>query len=111
MKKTIELLYTPSKKQPIKQNIMARLMKEALKVFYDSKIGSDKKIKKIKKILYGPKNNKKNKNIIDQEEEYYRPIKINGAFDDNYIEYQNKGNKDKKLSIREYLNIIKAYLR
>ena len=48
MKKTIELLYTPSKKQPIKQKIMARLMKEAMKALYDSKIKNEKKIKKIK---------------------------------------------------------------
>ena len=46
---------------------------------------------------------KKKKNIIDQKE-------INGGFDDNYFEYQSKGNKNKILSIKEYLNIIKAYL-
>ena len=95
MKKTIEFLYTPLKEQPIKQKIMARLMKEAIEVLYDSKIKNNEKIKKIKKILYVPK------------EEYYRPIKINGAFGDNYIEYQSNGNKDKILSIKEYLDIIK----
>ena len=73
-------------------------MKEAIEVLYGSKIKNDKKIKKTQKILYGPK--KPN----------YRPIKINDAFDDNYIEYQSKGNKDKILSVKEYLNIIKPYL-
>ena len=43
---------------------MARLMKEAIEVLYDSKIGNDKKkIKIIKRILYVPK---KKKNIIEQ---------------------------------------------
>ena len=35
---------------------------------------------------------------------------INGAFDDNYFEYQSKGNNDKILPIKGYLNIIKPYL-
>ena len=39
-----------------------------------------------------------------------RLIKINDHFDNNYIEYQSKGNKDKILSIKEYLKIIKTYL-
>ena len=77
-----------------------RLIKEAIEVLYESKIGNDKKIKKNKKILSGS----------EKEEECYRPIKINGAFDDNYIEYQIKGNKHKILSIKEYLNITKPYL-
>ena len=36
-KKAIELLYTPLKKQSIKQQIMARLMKKVIKVLYDQK--------------------------------------------------------------------------
>ena len=39
-----------------------------------------------------------------------RLIKINDHFDNNYIEYQSKGNKDKILSIKEFLKIIKTYL-
>ena len=32
------------------------------------------------------------------------------AFDDNYIEYESKGDKDKNLSPEEYLDIIRPYL-
>ena len=56
------------------------------------------------------KNNQKNSLCSEKEEEYYRAIKRNGAFDDNYIEYQSKQNEDKILSIKEYLNIFKPYL-
>ena len=43
-------------------------------------------------------------------EDYYKPIIVNGAFDNNYIQYESKGDKDKILAIREYLNMIRPYL-
>ena len=45
------------------------------------------------------------------DEEYYKPIRINSYFNDNYIEYEGKGKKKKTLSIKENLNMIKQYLR
>ena len=45
------------------------------------------------------------------EEEYYEPTKIRDSFDDNYIEYESRGDKDNNLSLEEYLNIIRPYLR
>ena len=74
-------------------------MKKITEILYDSKIKKDKKIKEIKKILYDPK-----------KEDYYKPIKIHNAFNDNYIEYQSNGDKDKTLSIEEYLDMIEPYL-
>ena len=43
-------------------------------------------------------------------EDYYKPIKINSAFNDNYMEYESRGDKDKKLSVKEYLYMIIPYL-
>ena len=43
-------------------------------------------------------------------EDYYKPIAVNSAFNNNYIQYESKGDKDKMLSIREYLNMIRPYL-
>ena len=43
-------------------------------------------------------------------ENYYKPIKTNSAFNGNYIEYQSKGDKDKNLSPKEYLDMIRPYL-
>ena len=53
------------------------------------------------------------KNLFDLsiDEDYYKPIKTNDAFNSNYIEYESKGDKNKTLSIKEYLNMIKPYLR
>ena len=44
------------------------------------------------------------------EDSYYEPKMINGAFNDNYIEYESSGDEDKKISIKEYLNMITPYL-
>ena len=32
------------------------------------------------------------------DENYYKPIRTKSAFNSNYIEYENKGDKDKNLS-------------
>ena len=44
-------------------------------------------------------------------EDYYKPGKTKGAFNDNYIEYESKGGKDKNLSLEERLDMIGPYLR
>ena len=45
------------------------------------------------------------------EEDYYEPIKTKHTFDDDYIEYESRGDEDKNLPLVEYLNIIRPYLR
>ena len=45
------------------------------------------------------------------DEDYCKPIKTKGTFDDNYIEYESKGYEDKNLSLNEYLYMIIPYLR
>ena len=44
------------------------------------------------------------------DEDYYKQTKTKSAFDVNYIKYESKGDKDKNLSPREYLNMIRLYL-
>ena len=45
------------------------------------------------------------------DEDYYKPIKTKGAFNNNYIEYESRGDKDKNLLLEHYLDIIRPYLR
>ena len=45
------------------------------------------------------------------DEDYYKPTKTNDDFNSKYIEYESEGDKNKTLSIKEYLNMIKPYLR
>ena len=43
------------------------------------------------------------------EENYYKPIETKHAFDDDYIEYESRGDKDNNLSLIHYLNIINRH--
>ena len=44
------------------------------------------------------------------DEDYYKPIKTKSVFNGNYIEYESKGDKDKKLLPEKYLDMIRPYL-
>ena len=52
------------------------------------------------------------KNLIElsSDEDYYKPIIIKGTFNNNYIQYENKGDRGKNLSTKKYLNMIRPYL-
>ena len=43
-------------------------------------------------------------------EHYYKPIIADGAFNNNYIRYEIKGDKDKILTISAYFNMIRPHL-
>ena len=44
------------------------------------------------------------------DEDYNKPIIVNGAFNNNYIQRESKGNKGKILRPSEYLDMIRPYL-
>ena len=44
------------------------------------------------------------------KKDYYEPIRNGNDFKINYIEYESNGDKDKTLSIKEYLDEIRPYL-
>ena len=43
-------------------------------------------------------------------EDYYKPTKTKSTFNDDYIECEGKGDNDKSLSPKEYLDMIRPYL-
>ena len=48
------------------------------------------------------------------DRDYYKPIRTNDGLaerNDNYIEYTSKADRYENLSPKEYLNVIKPYLR
>ena len=45
------------------------------------------------------------------EEDDYKPTEVKSAFDGSYLLYESEGDKDSRLSIDEYLNIIRPYLK
>ena len=53
------------------------------------------------------------KNLFEyekEEENYYKPVRVNNFWSNNYIEYRSNGDKNKMLSVEEYLNKIRPYL-
>ena len=52
------------------------------------------------------------RNLFDMSivKDYYRPIRINNAFNGYDIEWESIGDKDKTLIIKEHLNIIRPYI-
>ena len=45
------------------------------------------------------------------EEDYYKPTEVKSAFDGSYVLYESKGDKDARLSIDEYFDIISPHLK
>ena len=58
---------------------------------------------------YGIKDIKNLFSNVD-DDDYYKPILIKSSFKDNYKYYESRGDKDKNLSVKEYLNKIIPYL-
>ena len=51
-------------------------------------------------------------NLFDAEnnDNYYKPILVKSSFKENYKYYESRGDKDKKLSVKQYLYKIMPYL-
>ena len=46
----------------------------------------------------------------DNNEDYYKPILVKSSFNESYKYYESRGDRDKKLSAEQCLNMIKPYL-
>ena len=49
-------------------------------------------------------------NLFNNVDDYYKPILVKSSFNDNYKYYESRGDKDKKLSVKQYLYKIMPYL-
>ena len=51
--------------------------------------------------------------LFEQEKEkcYYKPKRVSNFWNNNYIRYKSNGDKNRNLSLDEYLNRIKPCLR
>ena len=46
-----------------------------------------------------------------EEENYYKLVRVNNFYSNNYIEYGSDCNGSKTLSVEEYVNEIRPYLK
>ena len=75
----------------------------------------DNIIKSIRNLFILKKGNKETKDklikdfmtIFEQEHDYYQPKRVSNFRNDNYIEYEIKGDRNKNLSLKKYLDKIK----
>ena len=52
------------------------------------------------------------KNLFEHEvENCYKPARLNIFWSNNYIEYESNGHRSKTLSVEEYLNKVRPYLK
>ena len=53
------------------------------------------------------------KNLYEHkgEENYYKPVRVCNFWSKNYIEHKSNSDKNKTLSVEEYLNKIRPYLK
>ena len=45
------------------------------------------------------------------EEDYYKPTEVKSDFDDNYLLYESRGDKDAELGLNEYCDKINPHLK
>ena len=52
------------------------------------------------------------RNLFEHEEEdYYKPVRVGNFWSNNYMEYKSNDDRNKTLSVEEYINKIKPYLK
>ena len=49
-------------------------------------------------------------NDDNDDDNYYKPVLVKSSFKNNYKYYESRGDKDKKLSVKQYLYMIMPYL-
>ena len=92
------------------KNLSAPNIKEIEKNLFELEKNFSKSKKYYDNIEY--KGIRSGRNLLDLsiDEYYYKPIINNGGFNNNYIQYESKGNKDKILTTSEYHDMIRIYL-
>ena len=77
------------------------------KQYEENIIKSIKSLFKLKKEREGIKDRiiRDIRTLFKQEDDYYKPSRVGGFWNNNYIEYESSG--DRNLSVKEYLDKVK----
>ena len=67
--------------------------------------------KQVKGIKYIVLRNIMNLSKHEEGENYYKPVRLNNFWSNNYIEYKSNGDKNRVISVKEYLDKIRPYLK
>ena len=102
-----EKVYNILKEKGNLTNKEEKIQRNIMKYFKDLK----EELSKIKTYRYNTTHDIKHLFNEITKEDYYEPAEIKSAFDGNYIKCESIGDNDDNLSLEEYLNIIRSYLR
>ena len=47
----------------------------------------------------------------NNQQYYCKPVRVNNFWNNNFIEYENNGDRNKTLLLKEYLDELKPYAR
>ena len=48
--------------------------------------------------------------FVHEEENFYKPARVDNFWSNNYIEYENNGDRNKAISVEQCFNKIRSYL-
>ena len=89
-------MYEDGKKQP-KEN-MIKSIRNLFKLKKENLTIKDRIIRDIR-------------TLFELGDDYYKPLRVGNFLNNNYIEYESNGDRNKNLLVKEYLVRIKPYLR
>ena len=99
-----------------------KITKDIRNFFRLKKEQNDTAVKDIRDLFRTKNENKEIKDIVirsiknlfefkKEEENFYKPARVKNFWNNDYIEYESNGNKNNNLSLDEYFNKIKPYLK
>ena len=94
------------------ENLFASKIKEIRRSLFESEenLFKPKQYYDYDNIEYKETRNVKDLFDFSISEDYYKPIITKDPFNGNYTQYESKGDKEKNLSMKKYLDMIKPYL-
>ena len=88
--------YGSGKNKNLKKNII-KSIRNLLKLKKENEAIKDRIIRDIRTLF--------------KQDDYYKPTTVCNFWNNNYIEYESNSDRNKNLSVKEYFNKIKPYLR
>ena len=95
----------------IRNKLKDKIINVIWRLFETKKEKEDKKTKAKWKKIIRDKIIRYIKTFLEQEEDYYKSERVRNSWNNNYIEYESNGSKNRNFSLDKDLHKIKSHLR
>ena len=103
---------TGKKPKIIRDQLKVEIINEIWTLFETEEKKEDRKKKKQNERIIKGRIIRDIRTLFEQEKVYFYKLKrVSNFWNNNYIEYESNGDKNRNLSLYEYLNKIEPYLR